>query len=334
MNYKNIKVEKRENYAIIEIANNKNNSLDQKTLNEIGDATKNLNKSKEIKCIGLIGGPKFFSPGADIKELEKLDSKKAKKQKLFSKVDDLQKIDIPIISFVEGYALGGGFELALSSDLIIASSEAKFGLPEINLGLIPGIGGTQKTKKFTSNQNVKYLAMSGEIIDAETAMKYGIVSQIIPKENFKELLKEKDFKKKFPFLVMSFSKKNVIRGLHLQTKNSQGKFVSVIKGKIFDVVVDLRKNSKTFGMYISTIISEKNSKSIFIPPGFAHGFLVLSKMAVFHYKCTDFYNKEVLELCPGTGVNSFYLLKFTKVKHITLIDNIIVINTEYIIKYK
>ena len=63
---------------------------------------------------------------------------------------------------------------------------------------------------------------------------------------FKELLKEKDFKKKFPFLVMSFSKKNVIRGLHLQTKNSQGKFISVIKGKIFDVVVDLRKNSKTF----------------------------------------------------------------------------------------
>ena len=149
MNYKNIKVEKRENYAIIEIANNKNNSLDQKTLNEIGDATNDLNKVKEIRCIGLIGSSKFFSPGADIKELEKLDSKKAKKQKLFSKIDDLQKIDIPIISFVEGYALGGGFELALSSDLIIASSEAKFGLPEINLGLIPGIGGTQKTKKFT-----------------------------------------------------------------------------------------------------------------------------------------------------------------------------------------
>ena len=188
MNYKNIKVEKRENYAIIEIANNKNNSLDQKTLNEIGDATRDLNKVKEVRCIGLIGGSKFFSPGADIKELEKLDSKKAKKQKLFSKVDDLQKIDIPIISFVEGYALGGGFELALSSDLIIASSEAKFGLPEINLGLIPGIGGTQKIKKFSSIQNTKYLAMSGEIIGAETAMMYGIVSQIVPKENFKEFI--------------------------------------------------------------------------------------------------------------------------------------------------
>ena len=158
----------------------------KRQLDDIGKAAKELNKLKQIKSIGLVGGSKFFSPGADIKELEKLDSKKAKKQKLFSKVDDLQKIDIPIISFVEGYALGGGFELALSSDLIIASSEAKFGLPEINLGLIPGIGGTQKTKKFTSDQNVKYLAMSGEIIDAETAMKYGIVSQIIPKENFKE----------------------------------------------------------------------------------------------------------------------------------------------------
>ena len=66
MNYKNIKVEKRENYAIIEIANNKNNSLDQKTLNEISDATKDLSKVKEIRCIGLIGGSKFFSPGADI----------------------------------------------------------------------------------------------------------------------------------------------------------------------------------------------------------------------------------------------------------------------------
>ena len=109
---------------------------------------------------------------------------------------------------------------------------------------------------------------------------------------FKELLKEKDFKKKFPFLVMSFSKKNVIRGLHLQTKNSQGKFVSVIKGKILDVVVDLRKNSKTFGMHISTIISEKNSKSIFIPPGFAHGFCGLEKENYMVYNCTNYRDKD------------------------------------------
>ena len=109
---------------------------------------------------------------------------------------------------------------------------------------------------------------------------------------FKELLKEKKIKKRFPFLVMSFSKKNVIRGLHLQKKNSQGKFISVIKGKIFDVVVDLRKNSKTYGKYFSTILSEKNSKSIFIPPGFAHGFCALSKENYVVYSCTKYRDEK------------------------------------------
>ena len=105
---------------------------------------------------------------------------------------------------------------------------------------------------------------------------------------FKELLIEKKIKKKFPFLVMSYSKKNVIRGLHLQFNNSQGKYVSVIKGKIFDVCVDLRKDSKTFGKYFSVIISEKNSKSIFVPPGFAHGFCALDKENYVIYSCTKY----------------------------------------------
>ena len=105
---------------------------------------------------------------------------------------------------------------------------------------------------------------------------------------FKELLIEKKIKKKFPFLVMSYSKKNVIRGLHLQFNNSQGKYVSVIKGKIFDVCVDLRKDSKSFGKYFSVIISEKNSKSIFVPPGFAHGFCALDKENYVIYSCTKY----------------------------------------------
>ena len=97
MNYKNIKIEKRGNYAIIQIANNKNNSLDEKTLNEIANATKHLNKVKEIKCIGLVGGLKFFSPGADVKELSRITKSEAKKSKLFSHIDEIQKIKIPII---------------------------------------------------------------------------------------------------------------------------------------------------------------------------------------------------------------------------------------------
>ena len=109
---------------------------------------------------------------------------------------------------------------------------------------------------------------------------------------FKELIRENKINKIFPFLVMSFSKKNVIRGLHLQKINSQGKFVSVLKGKIFDVAVDLRKNSKTFGRYYGCILSEKNSKSIFIPPGFAHGFQALDKENYITYSCTKYRHSE------------------------------------------
>ena len=105
---------------------------------------------------------------------------------------------------------------------------------------------------------------------------------------FKEILLEKNIKQKFPFLVMSYSKKNVLRGLHLQTKKSQGKYISVLKGKIFDVVVDLRKHSSNYGKVFSIILSEKNSKSLFIPPGFAHGFCSLAKENYVIYSCTNY----------------------------------------------
>jgi len=105
---------------------------------------------------------------------------------------------------------------------------------------------------------------------------------------FKELLRENKINKKFTFVVMSYSKKNVIRGLHLQRKKSQGKFVSVIKGKIFDVALDLRRNSKTFGLYYKCILSSKNSKSLYIPAGFAHGFQALEKENYVVYSCTQY----------------------------------------------
>ena len=109
---------------------------------------------------------------------------------------------------------------------------------------------------------------------------------------FREIIRENKLSKKFPFLVMSFSKQNVVRGLHIQTKNSQGKFVTVVKGKIFDVAVDLRKNSKTFGKIYNCILSERNSKSIFIPEGFAHGFQGLEKENYIIYSCTKYRDKN------------------------------------------
>ena len=88
----------------------------------------------------------------------------------------------------------------------------------------------------------------------------------------------------------SKSKKGVLRGLHFQTKNSQGKLVRVIKGEVFDVAVDIREGSKTFGKWYGVILSEENKRQFYIPEGFAHGFLVTSEEAEFVYKCTNFYD--------------------------------------------
>ena len=100
----------------------------------------------------------------------------------------------------------------------------------------------------------------------------------------KNILNEKNF----PFDVMSFSKKNVLRGMHIQSKKKQAKIITVTHGRIFDVAVDLRKNSKSFGKYVSITISDKDDYSFYIPEGFAHGFLCLSKECTVNYKCSNY----------------------------------------------
>lgn len=90
----------------------------------------------------------------------------------------------------------------------------------------------------------------------------------------------------------SSSRKGVLRGLHFQKEHPQGKLVRVLSGSVYDVAVDLRKNSKTYGKYYGVILTEENKKMFYVPEGFAHGFLVLSDQAVFSYKCTDFYHPE------------------------------------------
>ena len=109
---------------------------------------------------------------------------------------------------------------------------------------------------------------------------------------FKEVFIEKYIKKKIIFSVVSKSKKNVLRGLHMQKVNPQGKYVSVVKGKILDVAVDCRRNSKTFGKHYKIILSEKNAKSVFIPAGFLHGFLGLENENIVVYGCTKYRNKN------------------------------------------
>jgi dTDP-4-dehydrorhamnose 3,5-epimerase len=109
---------------------------------------------------------------------------------------------------------------------------------------------------------------------------------------FRELSIEKTIKKRLVFTVISKSKKNVLRGFHMQTKNKQGKYLSVVKGKILDVVIDCRKNSKTFGKKFKIILSQKNAKSIYIPPNFLHAFLTLETENIVVYGCTKYRNKN------------------------------------------
>lgn len=109
---------------------------------------------------------------------------------------------------------------------------------------------------------------------------------------FREMFIQRKLNSKIVFYVTSNSKKNVIRGLHFQLKKPQGKFLSVLKGKIYDVALDCRKDSKTFGKYFKIYLSEKNATSIYIPPGFAHGFLGIEKENLVMYGCTNYRHKE------------------------------------------
>jgi dTDP-4-dehydrorhamnose 3,5-epimerase len=108
----------------------------------------------------------------------------------------------------------------------------------------------------------------------------------------RETFRNKLIKKKFIFDVMSFSRQGVLRGLHIQTKKSQAKIITVTHGKVLDVAVDLRKKSKTFGKYFSIIISDKSDFSFYIPEGFAHGFLCLSDKCTLNYKCSEYRHQK------------------------------------------
>ena len=149
---------------------------------------------------------------------------------------------------------------------------------------------------------------------------------------FKEIIDEKRFKRKFIFDYISFSNKNVLRGLHIQIHQPQGKLITVFQGKIFDVALDLRKKSKTYGKIFKTILSDKKNQSIYIPAGFAHGFCALENKTLMHYKCTAsrdiksekgiIWNDEILKIKwpitnPILSVKDKKNLTFTKFQELS-----------------
>ncbi len=188
MNYNNILVEKNKSIGTITINRpNKLNALNRDTIQELHGAFKKLESEKEIKVIILTGsGEKAFVAGADISEFADFSEKEggklaAKGQKLlFDFVENLSK---PVIAAVNGFALGGGLELAMACHFRIASDNARMGLPEVSLGVIPGYGGTQRLPQLIGKGRAMELIMTAGMIEADRALNYGLVNHVVPQEN-------------------------------------------------------------------------------------------------------------------------------------------------------
>lgn len=169
------------------------NSITREMLSTIETALTVADEDGDVRCIVITGaGDRAFSAGADVSSLREFSKEDAKEfsrrgHKTFMKILDLDK---PVIAAINGYALGGGCELSAFCDLRIASDKAVFGQPEVNLGLIPGWGGTQMLTRLIGVSNAKELMMMGENISAQRAMELGLVNKILPSENFEEKVQE------------------------------------------------------------------------------------------------------------------------------------------------
>ena len=164
------------------------NALNAKLLSELATVMVDLDANEKVRCIVLTGSDKAFAAGADIKEMSEKSFVDVFTDDLFGKdTDTLLRVRKPIIAAVSGYALGGGCELAMMCDFIICSDTAKFGQPEINLGVVAGIGGTQRLTRFVGKSKSMDMHLTGRFMDAAEAERSGLVSRVVPA---KDLVKE------------------------------------------------------------------------------------------------------------------------------------------------
>jgi len=160
------------------------NALNDQLLAELGDALLDAQRNDKVRCIVLTGSEKAFAAGADIKMMSSKSFVDAFGEDLFTEATDkITSIRKPIIAAVSGYALGGGCELAMMCDFIICSDTAKFGQPEINLGVSPGLGGTQRLTRFIGKSKAMDMNLTGRFMEAEEAERCGLVSRVVPAKN-------------------------------------------------------------------------------------------------------------------------------------------------------
>ncbi len=163
------------------------NALNAQIVSELNQALDQLERDPGIGCVVLTGSAKAFAAGADIKEMAELKYPQIYVDDLFSDADRIANRRKPIIAAVSGFALGGGCELAMMCDFILAGDNAKFGQPEINLGVLPGMGGTQRLTRAVGKAKAMELCLTGRLMGAEEAERSGLVARVVQQD---ELLQE------------------------------------------------------------------------------------------------------------------------------------------------
>ncbi|MGD8455796.1 MAG: enoyl-CoA hydratase-related protein [Anaerolineales bacterium] len=160
------------------------NAINRKLLIELIDAFKAFDEDKNIGAIVITGNNKVFAAGADIKEMADASTVDMLREDKISLFDEVAKIKKPIIGAISGWCLGGGNELAMSLDMIVASEKARFGQPEINLGVIPGAGGTQRLTKAVGKAIAMEMVLNNRHLTAEEALHFGLVNKVAPVEDY------------------------------------------------------------------------------------------------------------------------------------------------------
>lgn len=174
-----------EHYAVLRLNRPRElNALNLQLMQELKAGLALLDADENIRCIIITGSERAFAAGADIKQMQDLNAIDMLKIDQFSTWDAIRKTKKPIIAAVSGFALGGGCELAMLCDMIIASESAQFGQPEIKIGVMPGAGGTQRLTRAVGKVNAMEMVLTGKFISAEKALQLGLVNRVVPVEYY------------------------------------------------------------------------------------------------------------------------------------------------------
>ncbi|MFY7733138.1 MAG: enoyl-CoA hydratase-related protein [Bacteroidia bacterium] len=226
------------------------NALNLQLMLELKKALQQLDDNDDVRCIIITGNEQAFAAGADIKQMESKNAIDLLKIDQFETWDQIRKTKKPIIAAVSGFALGGGCELVMTCDMVIASETAKFGQPEIKLGIMPGAGGTQRLTKAVGKALAMEMVLTGKFISAEEALSAGLINRVVPTELYLEeaVKMAKEITVQSP-IAIRLAKESVLKafdsglqeGLYFERKNFYMCFASEDQKEGMKAFVEKRK---------------------------------------------------------------------------------------------